>query len=733
MWNRGHDTGRIWSWMRGVRVAVVTAVAGLAFLSLAGSLEETYGLGTLFRVRGPLMAPSEIAIVAIDRASADSLDLPGPPLPWPRTVHADLIRALDRFGVAAIVFDQHFTTAQSTLEDEEFAAALRVSGRVVLLQRLEQQLAPTSAENGKEGREILIVDPIPPLRKSALAVGTFPVPVDADVLTSFWTFLSGTDMPTLPSIAFQLSAADLADDWSMILKSENLGPRDALAWRDQRIAESMTELRAQLREDPGAGVRLAEAIGRLDPSKATRLSALLGLYAGEDSRQLNFFGPAGTIPTISYASVIGNDNVPDLKGKIVFVGISERQVVSQIDTYETPYSRNGIDMSGVEILATSMVNLRDNESLRTSGMFNISIVVLGALVFGLAAASASDLILGIVSIALLLAIPALAYALFVSANFVAPLFTPLIVQLPIGILTIGLSLKAAERRLRYGLDNAVRQFLPQDVADRLTRGPLSASDMPASRIVSAIFLATDVQGFTTLAERLSLPALDALAKDYFGPLFESVVRHRGEILNVTADSTMSAWYMDQQPARARGNAVAAVMSVARLVEDFAARHPSTPMPTRFGLRAGSAALGVVGHSDRFVPSVVGDVTNTASRIASLNKPLKTTILASAEVVANVDGLVVRPLGTFAPVGKFESVDVVEILGNREQMALANSFAACLAVFDREEWSDAARQLRTLHQEYPDDGPTSFFLDLAEKYSIAPPLPGTARPIRLDVK
>src|SRR5689334_15120191 len=90
--------GRGWSWLRGVRAAVLTFAAGVVFLALfGGELEEAYGLGMLFHLRGQLPAPSDVVAVAINRASAENLGLPFPP-PWPRTVHADLIRALDAHG-----------------------------------------------------------------------------------------------------------------------------------------------------------------------------------------------------------------------------------------------------------------------------------------------------------------------------------------------------------------------------------------------------------------------------------------------------------------------------------------------------------------------------------------------------------------------------------------------------------------------------------------------------------
>jgi adenylate cyclase len=279
--------------------------------------------------------------------------------------------------------------------------------------------------------------------------------------------------------------------------------------------------------------------------------------------------------------------------------------------------------------------------------------------------------------------------------------------------------------------------LPNEVADALVFGPLSQGTVPASRIGSAIFLATDVSGFTTMAERLSPQALDGLVKDYFGPLIETTVRHGGNILNLTGESMMCAWPTDNDPLKARNSAITATLEMASLVRKFGERHPSSPMPTRFGVRAGTAAFGVVGGPGRYVTTVVGDVANTVARIDSLNKLLRTRILVSAEVLSNVNGLIVRPLGTFAPVGKSASIDLIEILGlaleDGRLIALTESFALGLAAFDAERWSDAANCFRALQQDYPDDGPTSYFLVLADDYSQTPPPPGTARPIRMNVK
>ena len=65
--------------------------------------------------------------------------------------------------------------------------------------------------------------------------------------------------------------------------------------------------------------------------------------------------------------------------------------------------------------------------------------------------------------------------------------------------------------------------------------------------------------------------------------------------------------------------------------------------------------------------------------------------------------------------------------------LGESFAVGMAAFDAEQWSEAVECFEKLHREYPDDGPVSYFLGLAELYSGNPPPSGSSRPIRVNVK
>jgi adenylate cyclase len=81
---------------------------------------------------------------------------------------------------------------------------------------------------------------------------------------------------------------------------------------------------------------------------STLLKAWIRLYEGPDSFYLNFYGPAGTIPTIPYYAIVSHDSSGvfehafDLTDKAVFVGFSELTEPTKPDRIETVFSRSTV-------------------------------------------------------------------------------------------------------------------------------------------------------------------------------------------------------------------------------------------------------------------------------------------------------------------------------------------------------------------------------------------------------
>ena len=74
-------------------------------------------------------ASGEIVVVAIDASSIEKVGI----WPWPRRLHADLLRRLENAGVRDIAFDVDFSAPSDPASDQEFVEALRGAGGSVVL------------------------------------------------------------------------------------------------------------------------------------------------------------------------------------------------------------------------------------------------------------------------------------------------------------------------------------------------------------------------------------------------------------------------------------------------------------------------------------------------------------------------------------------------------------------------------------------------------------------------
>jgi adenylate cyclase len=146
------------------------------------------------------------------------------------------------------------------------------------------------------------------------------------------------------------------------------------------------------------------------------------------------------------------------------------------------------------------------------------------------------------------------------------------------------------------------------------------------------------------------------------------------------------------------------------------------LPTRIGIHAGSALVGVVGGAGRYASTIVGDVANTASRVEGLNKQLGTRLLVSDEVLCEVSGFVLRPLGEFLLAGKSEPIRVAEVLGRTgdpRAAALATGFAVAFKSFQLRCWNDAVELLDAVLRDHPNDGPSRYFRSRALRLQSSP--------------
>jgi adenylate cyclase len=741
-------------WFKALLAGLMVALAGagVGLSPLGTQLEQGVGLSWLFALRGPVEPPAEVAVVAIDSRTGSYLGLPALPRDWPRSVHGRLVDALVERGAEVIVFDIHFGREKDAVSDQQFADAVERADRVLLVELLTGKRQPISDQTGKHVGMVWSEETIPPfqaLETAAAALATFPLPKEGASVYQFWAFKESTDnAPTLPATALQLYAK--ASLPAVVERARRLAPDAAAELPSVEAAlsdpKALRNLMRGLRSLFEATPSLVEGLPRSSPvSPRVAVDTVVNaLYAGDAHRFLNFYGPPGTILNIPYHAVIkGSDpNVPDealdFTGKVVFVGYSDLFDPGQPDRFYTVYTRDdGVDLAGVEIAATGFANLLTNRSLVPIGGWDAVAIlaffgaVIGLFVYGLPAIVGVPIAFGLAAL----------YAVFAQLAFndsavLWPLATPLLVQFPMAMFIGLLGQYLLERRRGQRISEAINYYLPDDIARDLTRDKISEDRI--NKVVYSTCLATDMAGFSTVSEQLPPGELAKYLNDYFETLAAPLKRHGVHVTEFRADAIMCAWADEQRGEKTRRKALLAALEAGEAIQSFKKRHPNAEGKLRIGLEAGEVYIGHAGGGGRFVYSIVGDSANTASRIEGLNKHVGTQILATGEVVEGFGDLFTRYLGDFVFVGKTEGLPVYEVMAwqdsaTEEQRALAASFATAMQPYRAGHWTAAETALQRMTEQYPDDGPTRFFLARCRRFIADPTLDADPSLVRMDQK
>jgi diguanylate cyclase (GGDEF)-like protein/PAS domain S-box-containing protein len=135
-------------------------------------------------------ASGDIVVIAIDARSIDSIGV----WPWPRRLHADLIRQLQKADVQDIALDVDFSTPSDPASDRDFAEALESAGGSVVL--------PSFQQPGTDRTTVHINRPLPQFTAHAWPA-LVNVEVGPDGLVRRYPFgenIDGTFVPSMASV-----------------------------------------------------------------------------------------------------------------------------------------------------------------------------------------------------------------------------------------------------------------------------------------------------------------------------------------------------------------------------------------------------------------------------------------------------------------------------------------------------------------------------------------------------
>jgi adenylate cyclase len=185
-------------------------------------------------------------------------------------------------------------------------------------------------------------------------------------------------------------------------------------------------------------------------------------------------------------------------------------------------------------------------------------------------------------------------------------------------------------------------YVPRNLVRRLMA--LGDKELaPEERTATVLF--TDIAGFTSLAEQLSVPDTAAFLNEHFRLLAACVEAEGGTIDKFIGDSLMAFWGAPdiQTDHTERACRAALAMAGAVIADNLCRRGKGLgAVRIRIGIHRGPVIVGNIGAPGRINYTIVGDAVNTAQRIEEIAKDY----LAEDDVVVFASDAVVQAAGTF---------------------------------------------------------------------------------------
>jgi adenylate cyclase len=374
---------------------------------------------------------------------------------------------------------------------------------------------------------------------------------------------------------------------------------------------------------------------------------------------IDFRGPPGTVKSVPFSRVIEGRVPPDVfRDKIVVIGATAPTLQ---DVHPTALGGDA-PMSGPEIQANAIATVLDDFPLESApGALNVALIVLLGLVgpgIAIALGPLRAAIFGVLLAALYAVAVQLAFNSGLIVSFLYPLAS-LVIGV-VGALAISVVLGAFEReRVR----DVFSRFVPEPVVDDVLKNVDENLRLGGEReLVTVLF--SDIRGFTGFSETRSPETVIDVLNRYLTMMTDVILKHGGTLVTFMGDGIMAVFgapiptddHADRALAAAREMAGPALEGFNDWVRS--AGH-GEGFRIGIGLNSGAVMAGNVGSERRLEYTVIGDTTNTASRIEGMTKGTMHTIYLSESTRLMLVGA--HP--------DLEHVDELEIRGRRAKVVI----------------------------------------------------------------
>jgi adenylate cyclase len=396
-----------------------------------------------------------------------------------------------------------------------------------------------------------------------------------------------------------------------------LGGDDVLRDLDARAAH------AGLTTDSGRVVRrMSHEVDGLEAFSVAAVERARGRQVAEDAfperAWIDYHGRTNVRTVPFYRVVRGRFRPGTFKDEIVVVGAT---APSLQDVHPTSVSGDEF-MYGVEIQANAISTiLRDFPLRELPGWVTIALIVLFGAIGPLIAMRFGAIRAALIGLALAGVYLAFVQLVFNSGLIVGFLYPEASLVLGVvGALGVALVLDAFQReRMR----DIFSRFVPEPVVDEVLKNVDQDLRLGGElQVVTVLF--SDIRGFTTFSETREPDEVIHVLNRYLTTMTDVILRHGGTLVSFMGDGILAVFGapipVDDHADRAYATATEmAGPALDEFNEWLRAEGQGDGFRIGVGLNSGAVMAGNVGSEKRLEYTVIGDTTNTASRIEGMTK------------------------------------------------------------------------------------------------------------------
>ncbi len=213
------------------------------------------------------------------------------------------------------------------------------------------------------------------------------------------------------------------------------------------------------------------------------------------------------------------------------------------------------------------------------------------------------------------------------------------------------------------LTDSYQRFVPAEIVTALDKASITQVELGDQKQSETYILFTDIRDFTVISEKLASQEVFELLNKLLEVAIPTIRKAGGYIDKFIGDAILAVFESENGDPVKCG--IDLLKSLKALNIELSKKY-DVEISIGIGIHYGPVVLGTIGNEYRMEGTVIGDTVNTASRLETLTKELKTPLLVSGEVVdkMRVDKgwqySVPRRLSSEPLKGKTEQIDVFEI-------------------------------------------------------------------------